>query len=215
MYKLYGSLGSASLAPHCVLEASGLDYEFVPVDISDEAERDPEYLKLNPHGRVPTLVMNGEIMMESAAISMYLADKYPQAKMAPGLDDPLRWEYLQWSTYLTNTLQETMLLKRYTSGYTTDSDTSAVSECAASRLDYILGIIEDGLGKHDGPFFLGNSLSTPDVYLNMVLEWDPEIGAGARESGEWPNIGRNYDALFTRDDISRVLHQNGYPGPAG
>ena len=215
MYKLYGSLGSASLAPHCVLEASGVDYEFVPVDISDEAERDPEYLKLNPHGRVPTLVMNGEIMMESAAISMYLADKYPQAKIAPGLDGRLRWEYLQWSTYLTNTLQETMLLKRYTSGYTTDSDTSAVSECAARRLDYILGIIEDGLGKHDGPFFLGNSLSTPDVYLNMVLEWDPEIGAGTRESGEWPNIGRNYDALFTRDDISRVLHQNGYPGPVG
>ncbi|HBP85264.1 MAG TPA: hypothetical protein DD661_09560, partial [Gammaproteobacteria bacterium] len=204
-----------SLAPHCILEASGVDYEFVPVDISDEAERDPEYLKLNPHGRVPTLVMNGEIMMESAAISMYLADKYPQAKMAPGLDGRLRWEYLQWSTYLTNTLQETMLLKRYTSGYTTDSDTSAVSECAARRLDYILGIIEDGLGKHDGPFFLGNSLSTPDVYLNMVLEWDPEIGAGTRESGEWPNIGRNYDALFTRDDISRVLHQNGYPGPVG
>ena len=49
----------------------------------------------------------------------------------------------------------------------------------------------------------------------MVLEWDPEIGAGTRESGEWPNIGRNYDALFTRDDISRVLHQNGYPGPVG
>ena len=49
----------------------------------------------------------------------------------------------------------------------------------------------------------------------MVLEWDPEIGAGARERGEWPNIGRNYDALFARDEIARVLHQNGYPRPAG
>ena len=215
MYKLYGSLGAASLVPHCVLEASGVDYEFVPVDISEDVERDPEYLKLNPHGRVPTLVMNGEIMMESAAISMYLADKYPEAKMAPGLDHPLRWEYLQWSTYLTNTLQETMLLKRYTSGYTTDSDTSAVSESAAVRLEHILDIIEDGLDKHEGPFFLGNRLSTPDVYLNMVLEWDPEIGAGARERSEWPNIGNNYDALFARDDVARILTQNGYPGPAG
>jgi len=197
-----------------VLEASGVEYEFVPVDISDDTERDPEYLKLNPHGRVPTLVMDGEIMMESAAISMYLADKHPQAKMAPGLDDPLRWEYLQWSIYLTNTLQETMLLKRYASGYTTDSDTSAVSECAAVRLDHILNIIEDGLGKHGGPFFLGNRLSTPDVYLNMVLEWDPKIGAGARERAEWPKIGSNYDALFARDDVARVLNQNGYPGPA-
>ena len=64
MYKLYGSLGAASLAPHCVLEASGVDYEFVPVDISDDSERDPEYLKLNPHGRVPTLVMNGEMIVK-------------------------------------------------------------------------------------------------------------------------------------------------------
>ena len=213
MYKLYGSLGAASLAPHCVLEASGEQYEFIAVDISDEAERDPEYLKLNPHGRVPTLVMGGEIMMESAAISMYLADKHPKANLSPTLDDSQRWEYLQWMTYLTNTLQETMLLKRYSSGYTTDTDTSAVSDSAATRLTQILHVLDAGLEKHGGPFFLGHRLTTADIYLNMVLGWDPEIGAGAREVNDWPNISKSYDALFSRDDVARILLANDFPEP--
>jgi glutathione S-transferase len=214
VYKLYGSLGAASLAPHCVLEASGASYEFIPVDISDDVDRDPEYLKLNPHGRTPTLVMGDEAMMESAAISIYLADKYPEARMSPPMDDPRRWLYLQWMAYLTNTLQETMLLKRYSAGYTTDSDTSAVSESAAARLTQILGIIEAGLGKHDGPFFLGNTLSTADIYLNMVLGWDPDIGAGASETKDWPNVTKSYDALFAREDVAKILLENGFPGPA-
>ncbi|HCK75942.1 MAG TPA: glutathione S-transferase [Gammaproteobacteria bacterium] len=213
MYKLYGSLGAASLAPHCVLEASGEPYEFIPVDISDEVERDPEYLKLNPHGRVPTLVMGGEIMMESAAISIYLADKHPEANMAPTFDASQRWEYLQWMTYLTNTLQETMLLKRYSSGYTTDSDSSAVSDSAAERLNHILHVVGTGLEKNGGPFFLGDSLSIADIYLNMVLGWDPDIGAGASETTDWPNITKNYDALFSRDDVAKILLENGFPGP--
>ena len=214
MYKLYGSLGAASLTPHCVLEASGASYEFIPVDISDDVDRDPEYLKLNPHGRIPTLVMGDEVMMESAAISIYLADKYPESRMSPPVDDPSRWLYLQWMAYLTNTLQETMLLKRYSAGYTTDSDTSAVSESAAARLVQILGIIEVGLGKHDGPFFLGDTLSTADIYLNMVLGWDPDIGAGAEQQDNWPNIQRNYRALLTRGDVAKVFAENGYPRPA-
>jgi len=213
VYKLYGSLGAASLTPHCVLEASGEPYEFIPVDISDEVERDPEYLKLNPHGRVPTLVMGGEIMMESAAISVYLADKHPEANMSPTLDDPQRWEYLQWMAYLTNTLQETMLLKRYSSGYTTDADPSAVSDSAAVRLNQILQVLEAGLEKHGGPFLLGDNLSTADIYLNMVLGWDPDIGAGASETKDWPNITKSYDALFSREDVARILLENDFPGP--
>jgi len=214
VYKLYGSLGAASLAPHCVLEASGASYEFIPVDISDDVDRDPEYLKLNPHGRIPTLVMGDDVMMESAAISIYLADKYPKTRMSPPVDDPSRWRYLQWMTYLTNTLQETMLLKRYSAGYTTDSDTSAVSDSAAARLIQILGIIEAGLDKHDGPFFLGDTLSTADIYLNMILGWDPDIGAGAEQQDNWPNIRRNYRELLTRGDVAKVFAENGYPRPA-
>ena len=82
MYKLYGALGGASLAPHCVLEKSGLPYEFIKVNISRDTERDPEYLKLNPHGRIPTLVFDDQVIIESAAISIYLADKHSHTQLS-------------------------------------------------------------------------------------------------------------------------------------
>ena len=90
MYKLYGSLGAASLSPQCVLEESGLPYEFIEVDISEDTERDPEYLKLNPHGRIPTLIFEDQVMIESAAISIYLADKHAHTQLSPPLDHPKR-----------------------------------------------------------------------------------------------------------------------------
>ena len=83
MYKLYGALGGASLAPHCVLEKSGLAYEFIEVNIARDTERDPEYLKLNPHGRIPTLVFDDTVIIESAAISIYLADKHANTELSP------------------------------------------------------------------------------------------------------------------------------------
>jgi len=69
------------------------------------------------------------------------------------------------------------------------------------------------LGKHGGPFLLGNNLSTADIYLNMVLGWDPDIGAGAREVNDWPNVTKNYDALFSREDVAKILLENDFPGP--
>ena len=136
MYKLYGSLGAASLTPQCVLEESGLPYEFIEVDISEDTERDPEYLKLNPHGRIPTLVIDDQVMIESAAISIYLADKHSHTQLSPPLDHPERSRYLQWMVYLTNTLQETLLLKMYSSLYTDDPQ--------GIRCHYISGNIKAG-----------------------------------------------------------------------
>ena len=95
MYKLYGALGGASLAPHCVLEKSGLTYEFIEVNIARDTERDPEYLKLNPHGRIPTLVFDDTVIIESAAISIYLADKHLNTELSPRLDHPDRASYIQ------------------------------------------------------------------------------------------------------------------------
>ena len=156
MYKLYGALGGASLAPHCVLEKSGLPYEFIEVNISRDVERDPEYLKLNPHGRIPTLVFDDQVIIESAAISIYLADKHPQTQLSPPMDHPDRASYIQWMVYITNTLQETMVLKLYTYKYTDDPNCSdQVASRASSKLNMIISFIEKSLGRTEGPFFSG------------------------------------------------------------
>ena len=220
MYKLYGSLGAASLSPQCVLEESGLPYEFIEVDISEDTERDPEYLKLNPHGRIPTLVIDDQVMIESAAISIYLADKHSNTQLSPPLDHPERSRYLQWMVYLTNTLQETLLLKMYSSLYTDDPQGyDATISRATSKLDTIMSFVEKSLDVTEGPFFLGNGLSTADIYLNMLTGWDPTIQvrilsssttADIPKNQRYTNIERNYSEMLKRPGVAKTFSANGY-----
>jgi len=220
MYKLYGSLGAASLSPQCVLEESGLPYEFIEVDISEDTERDPEYLKLNPHGRIPTLIFEDQVMIESAAISIYLADKHSNTQLSPPLDHPERSRYLQWMVYLTNTLQETLLLKMYSSLYTDDPQGyDATISRATSKLDTIMSFVEKSLDVTEGPFFLGNELTTADIYLNMLTGWDPAIQvqilsssttADIPKSQRYTNVERNYAEMLKRPGIAKTFSANGY-----
>ncbi len=204
MYKLYGALGGASLAPHCVLEKSGLPYEFIEVNISRDVERDPEYLKLNPHGRIPTLVFDDQVIIESAAISIYLADKHPQTQLSPPVDHPDRASYIQWMVYITNTLQETMVLKLYTYKYTDDPNCSdQVASRASSKLNMIISFIEKSLGRTEGPFFLGSGLSTADIYLHMLTAWDPSIKDRVVSSSSTSNIPADQRLINYSEAIKR------------
>lgn len=220
MFQLYAALGAASLAPQCVLEEAGLPYELVEVDISENSERDPEYLKLNPHGRIPTLVSGNQVIIESAAICIYLADKHPEAGLSPPLDHPDRPHYLQWMVYLTNTLQETLLLKLYSAEYTDDTQGQpGVISRAAAKLDMIMAFIDRSLGEADGAFFLGSQLSTADIYLNMLVGWDPAIyvrvlaasAQSAKTSGQqYSNVERNSVAMLKHPAIARTFAANHY-----
>ena len=220
MYQLYGALGAASLAPQCVLEVAAAPYELIEIDISADSERDPEYLKLNPHGRIPTLVYDGQVIIESAAICIYLADKHPKSGLSPAVDHPDRSRYLQWMVYLTNTLQETLLRKLYTSDFTRDAESEAgVVASASAKLDLIMAFIDRSLGEADGPFLLGNQLSSADIYLNMLTGWDPathvRVLAASTESGtsagpHYPNIAINNTEMLRQPTITRTFKANGY-----
>ena len=83
MYTLFYSPGSASMVIHQALLEIGAPHELKRVDFEAGAQRDPAYLKMNPQGVVPTLVIDGRPMVESAALLMMLADRHPDAKLAP------------------------------------------------------------------------------------------------------------------------------------
>jgi glutathione S-transferase len=79
-----------------LLEELGVPYEIEVTDVRAGAGQAPEYLAINPMGKVPTIVDDGEIVTESGAICLYLADKYPQAGLAPPVGDPRRAAYVRW-----------------------------------------------------------------------------------------------------------------------
>ena len=105
MYTLYYSPGRASLAVHWMLIELGVPFEARLVDFAIKAHKSPDYLRLNPEGMVPTLVVNGEPHAESAALALLLAERHPEGglEIPPGATD--RSDYLQWMFYFANTLQ--------------------------------------------------------------------------------------------------------------
>jgi glutathione S-transferase len=206
MYTLFYSPGSASMAPHAALEETGAKYALKRVEISADKPRDPEYLKLNPLGRVPTLgVAGGETIYEAAAIVMYLADRHPEAKLAPVASDPLRGLYYQWMTHLTNTLQEACLLYFYSDRYTTrPQQAPEIKDKAIERVDGIWSNLDQALGRR-GPYLLGDRFSAADLYLQMLYSWYEPLD---RLAARCPNVKRCVDLVVQRPAVKRMLQQN-------
>ena len=98
MYTLFWSPGSASMASHVLLEELGVPYELSRVELNKP--RDAAFLKLNPWGRVPTLVADGKAMYESAAICMHLTDRHPEKGLAPAVGTMDRAYFYQWLLFL-------------------------------------------------------------------------------------------------------------------
>ena len=102
---LYYAPGAASLLVHWLLIELDVPHALHLVDTAAKAQKSPEYLALNPNGVVPTLVIDGKPQYEAAALAMLLAERYPDARLAPAFDDPSRADYLQWMFNLANMVQ--------------------------------------------------------------------------------------------------------------
>src|ERR1700739_1694468 len=113
MYQLHYFPANANAAPHMLLEELGVPYELKLVDRSKNAQKSKEYLKINPNGRIPTLVDNGLVLFEAAAIVLHLVDQHPEGGLAPKVGTPQRAQFYQWLTFLTNSLQEELMIWQY------------------------------------------------------------------------------------------------------
>jgi glutathione S-transferase len=181
VYKLYWDRGSANMAPHAVLREIGVPFELIRVDVAAGGHRDPAYLKLNPHARVPTLDHGGRVFYESAAIVLYLCENHPEAGLAPLPGDGQRHLFLQWLMFFTNTLQEDLQhwwhADHYADLEASRRDLKSVSE---RRLDRIFSEIDSGLAAN-GPHMLGARFSALDIYLAMLCRWTRRMAKPALE----------------------------------
>src|SRR5579872_3902828 len=104
MLKLFYSPGACSLAAHAALEEAGASYEIQLVDLKSGQQRSNDYLKVNPKGRVPALATERGILTESPAILVYIAQRFPESKLAP-VGDPFAFAEMQaFNVYLASTV---------------------------------------------------------------------------------------------------------------
>ena len=206
MYTLYWSPNSAAMAPHGVLLETGARFELVELSLERKQHQSPEYLKLNPNGRVPTLVVDGkDVIFESAAVCMYLADRHPAAGLAPAVDDPGRGLYLQWLTYMSNTLQPAYLHHYYADRYISNPEHAPeVAEKAREDLGVIWGRIDQAIGA--GPYMLGERYSACDLYLLMLSTWQDALPGLYQR---FPNVKRCVDHVLQRPAVIDLMRRNG------
>lgn len=171
MYRLYYYPGNANLAPHMVLEEIGAAHELVLVDRAAEAHKSAAYRRLNPMGRIPTLIDGDLVLNEAAAICLHLADRHPEAELAPPVGSDARARLYNWLIFLTNTIQPEILLYMYADRHTTEpKGVPAIKAKSAERLNAMFAICETRLAG-DGPWLLGDTFSAADLYLLMMVRF--------------------------------------------
>jgi glutathione S-transferase len=180
--ELYYYPDNASQFPHMLLRELGCPFALKLVDRKHNAQNSAAYLKLNPNGKIPVLVDGDEAIFETAAIGLYLADRFPQSGLAPRPDEPQRAAYLRWMVFLSSTPQAEFRAWFYPHEFVDDVSLAGhVKAAAGARLVAIFGRIAAQLG--DGPWLLGQRFSAADLYLLMLIRWGGGLPRPARDFG--------------------------------
>ena len=207
MLKLYYYPGNANLAPHMLLEELGLEHELVLVDRGENAQKSPEYLKLNPAGRIPALADGELILFESAAICLHLCDTHPKAGLAPAIGSAERAHFYKWLMYLTNTVQTEMLFYFYPERLAADETArEQVKQHAEARVADMFDLLDREFVRCGGPYFLGTQFSAVDCYLLMLARWTRMTQRPAREL---THLGPYLQRLLERPAIARTFAAEG------
>ncbi len=200
MIKLYGI--PASRASRCLwmLEELGVEYENVPTHFVGDAQK-PDYLKLNPNGKIPTLDDDGTIVWESLAINLYLARKYGRDGLWPASEAD-QAHTVQWSfwamTEVEPPLMEVLMNRAFLPEDQRDESKARAGEEALHKP---LGVLEGALAGRD--YLLGKSFTAVDLNVALVLWHVTTIGK--MDLSGWPNVSRWLAACTARPTLARVF----------
>src|SRR4051812_40966723 len=177
MMKLFYSPGACSLASHIALEEAGADYELARVDLKGGEQRRPEYLAINPKGRVPALVTDKGILTEDPAILGYVAQTHPEAGLADN-DNAFAFGAMQaFNVFLASSLHvafaHAFRPERYAEG---EAAFTGVKAKVPQALDEYFGIVEEKLAG--GPWVMGVRYTVADPYLYVFTRWFNQRGMG-------------------------------------
>jgi glutathione S-transferase len=199
MIKLYGIPMSRALRSLWALEEIGVEYEHVPVNFLTDAKK-PEYLKINPNGRIPALVDGGLTLFESMAINLYLAKKYDGGLQPKSLEDEARavqwsfWGMSEIEPHLLKVLMHRVLLPQ-------DQRSASEAEAGVTALQAPLRVLEGALASRS--HLLGESFTIADLNVASVLSWASLVGL---DLSSFPRVKAWFGACLSRPAFARARH---------
>jgi glutathione S-transferase len=190
---LYFAPGASSMAVHIALHEIGCTFEAKPMSFQGDDMRAPDYLKLNPEGKVPTLVVDGRPLTEVAAILFYLARRFPEAELLPCDDLEAEAQALSWMSFIASTLHP----------------------ARARGLDYAIGVYRIADRRLGQIWALGQHYSIADIHL-FRLYWRL-FNSLKPAAGTFPNLDVHYARMMARPAVQKTIaveSAEGYELPA-
>jgi len=200
MLKLFWASGTCALASHIALEEAGAKYETARLDFSQGDQRKPDYLKVNPKGRVPALATERGILTETPAILAWVAQTYPQAKLAPA--DPFEFAVAQaFNSYLCSTVHPAHAHRPRAARW---SDDPAAQETMKAKVPQNMtecfNLIENEMLK--GPWVMGAAYSICDPYLYTISGW---LESDKVDIAKFPRVHDHFKRMNERPAVKAVL----------
>ncbi|KVE61732.1 glutathione S-transferase [Burkholderia vietnamiensis] len=199
--KLYGFAGTRSQRALWGLKELDADFEFVSVNLPAGEHKHPEFMRLNPAGKVPVLVDGDLVIPESAAIVLYLADKYPQKALLP-TDPALRAHAYRWVMFAVTELEQPLWrIARHTFLYPPEKRLPA--DIALAREDFVTmaAILERHLEGRE--FIVGDALSVADCVTAYLIDWAGEC----RLLDTFPQLQAYLERLYARPKAPQRIAQ--------
>lgn len=165
---LFHAPNTRSTGALTLLEELGAPYELRVLDMKGGENRRPEFLAVNPMGKVPALLDGGTLVTEQVAIYLHLADRFPAAGLAPATSDPQRGRYLRWLVFYAASFEPAVVDRALQRG------DAPLAMSPYGTYDAVIEAVRGMLAP--GPFVLGDTFSAADVLWGSALAWTMMFG---------------------------------------
>ncbi|HTT83216.1 MAG TPA: glutathione S-transferase family protein [Rhizomicrobium sp.] len=172
---IYGDKGSGAFAAEAALAEAGAEREFREISLQRDEQRSPEFLAINPAGKIPALQLpEGEVITESLAMLLVIAERYPAAGLLPPIGMAARAHALRWLAFMASEIYPIVEIEDYPSRFVPEgAESEALREKAKARIRKRLLILERAVG---GPWILAGGFSACDIYAAMFTRWSATHG---------------------------------------
>jgi len=201
MMKLYFAKGTCALASHIALEEAGAQYSTVRINFATSEQQSPEYLAINPKGRVPTLVTDKGTLTETPAMLAFIAQSFPKAKLAP-LDDPFGFAQVQaFNSYLCSTVHVAHAHRMRGTRWADDPGAiEAMKRKVPQTVAACFDIIESKMFQ--GPWVMGETYTICDPYLFTLARW---LEGDSVDPLRFPKVKAHRDRMSERAAVRKAV----------
>jgi len=201
MLKLYYAPATCALASHIALAEAGAAYTTEKIDFKTNQQQSPDYLKINPKGRVPTLVTDRGILTETPAMLAFIAQSFPQARLAP-LDDAFAFAQIQaFNSYLCATVHVAHAHKMRGARWATEETSFAeMMRMVPKTVGACFALIERDMLK--GPCVMGDNYTICDPYLYTLATW---LEGDSVDLATLPRVADHRERVGQRPAVQKVL----------